>query len=157
VHLLRRCLEVYPSTNMTKRYRLEETAELLQRAFMADPDCAAAHAELSRVQSQMYWHYHDHTEAPADQAFAAAKDALRLKPGYARGHLALAEYWFRCRREDAEAMQELALARERTPRDPPRAAASDLPACGPFLPKFQPTAGGSHRHSDSNSGILLML
>jgi serine/threonine protein kinase len=118
VHFLRRSLEVNPSTNMTERYRLEETAELLQRALMADPDYAAAHAELSRVHSQMYWHYHDHTEARADQAFAAANAALRLKPGYARGHLALAEYWFRCRREDAKAMQELALARGRTPRDP---------------------------------------
>ena len=118
VHFLRRSLEVNPSTNMTERHHLEETAELLQRALAADPNYAAAHAELSRVHSQMYWHFHDRTQARADQAFAAANDALRLKPGYARGHLALAEYWFRCRREDAKALQELALARERTPRDP---------------------------------------
>jgi serine/threonine protein kinase len=118
VHFLRRSLEVNPSTNMTEGDHLRQTAELLQRALAADPNYAAAHAELSRVHSQMFWHYHDHTEARAEQAFAAANDALRLKPGYARGHLALAEYWFRCRREDAKAMQELNLARERTPRDP---------------------------------------
>ncbi len=118
VHFLRRSLEVNPSTNLTERYRLIETAELLQRALAADPNYAAAHAELSRVHSQMYWHFHDHSEARAEMAFAAANDALRLKPGYARGHIALAEYWFRCRREDAKALQELALARARTPRDP---------------------------------------
>ncbi len=118
VHFLRRSLEMNPSTNIVDRKHLEETAKLLQRAVAADPNYAAAHAELSRMHSQMYWHFHDHTEARAARALAAANDALRLKPGYARGHLALAEYWFRCRREDAKAMQELALAREHTPRDP---------------------------------------
>jgi tetratricopeptide (TPR) repeat protein len=118
VHFLQRSLEVNPTTNLTERRRLEETEELLQRAVSADPTYAAAQAEISRVHSQMYWHFHDHTEARAERAFVAANEALRLKPGYARGHLALAEYWFRCRREDAKALQELALARERTPRDP---------------------------------------
>lgn len=117
-HFLQNSLEMNPSSNIVDLKRVEETAELLERAVAADPNYAAAHAELSRMHSQMYWHFHDHTEARAQQALAAANEALRLKPGYARGHLALAEYWFRCRREDAKAMQELTLARERMPRDP---------------------------------------
>ena len=118
VHFLRRSLEMNPSTNIVDQTHLGKTAELLQRAVAADPGYAAAHAELSRVYSQMYWHFHDQTPARAEQAFAAANEALRLKPGYARGHLALAEYWFRCRRDDTKATHELALARAQTPRDP---------------------------------------
>ena len=118
VHFLRRSLDVNPSTNLTDRTHLADTAELLRLAVETDPKYAAAHAELSRVHSQMYWHFHDHSEARAAQAFAAANEALRLKPGYGRGHLALAEYWFRCRRDNAKAMDEIALARQHTPRDP---------------------------------------
>jgi serine/threonine protein kinase len=118
VHFLQRSLEVDPTTNLTDGAVLRQTAELLERAVTADPNYAAAHAELSRVDSQMYWHFHDHSEKRAQEALTEANEALRLKPGYGRGHLALAEYWFRCRREYDHAMEELALARAHTPRDP---------------------------------------
>ncbi len=118
VYFLKRSLDINPSTNITERGHLETTQEILERALKADPGYAAAHAELSRVHSQMYWHFHDRSESRAQRALAEATEALRLKPNYGRALLALAEYHFRVRREDGRAMEVLEQAHGRSPSDP---------------------------------------
>ncbi len=118
IYFLKRSLDINPSTNISDRGHLEATQEILQRALQADPNYAAAHAELSRVHSQLYWHFHDRSEARAMLAKNAAETALRLKPEYGRALLALAEYHFRVRREDARARQLLDQALRRSPNDP---------------------------------------
>ncbi|MBS0660037.1 MAG: protein kinase [Verrucomicrobia bacterium] len=118
LYFIKRSLEINPTTNIAERRHLESTQEMLLRALKADPEYAAAHAELSRVHSQIYWHFHDRSEQRAEQARTAAEESLRLKPGYGRGLLALAEYHFRVRREDARAVELLEQARSKSPRDP---------------------------------------
>lgn len=118
LYFLKRSLEINPTTNIAERRHLESTQQMLLQAIKADPQYAAAHAELSRVHSQIFWHFHDRTSARGQMAKEAADEALRLKPGYGRGLLAQAEYEFRVRREDARAMELLEQARARSPRDP---------------------------------------
>ena len=114
-HFFRRGVEV--SVRQRNAAGYAQAVELLQRALTLDPGYALAHAELSRVHSQAYWAYLDRTEARAILARNEAEASVRLRPGLARAQLALGEYHFRCRREDARALQILRRARDLDPGD----------------------------------------
>ncbi len=114
-HFFRRGVEVYRrQRNATGS---GQAVELLQRAISLDPTYALAHAELSRIHSDAYWSYLDRSEERATKAKESAETALRLRPELARSQLALAEYYFRCRRDDQRALSLIRRARNLDPRD----------------------------------------
>ena len=114
-HFFRRGMEVSLRQRTAAGYA--QALELFRRAVSLEPGYALAHAELSRVHSQMFWSYIDRSEAGAQLARREAETAVRLRPGLGRAMLALGEYYFRCRREDRKALQALRRARNLDPGD----------------------------------------
>ncbi len=96
---------------------LKGAVEMIERALALDPAYAMGYAELSRLHTTAYARRWDHSEARARLALGAAEEAVRLKPTLARAQLAFGEYHYRCRREDAEALERLRRARDLDPRD----------------------------------------
>jgi tetratricopeptide (TPR) repeat protein len=95
---------------------LRSAEQLMRRALALDPASAAFHAELSRVLSKIYWHILPDEDVERE-ARTEAEAALKLDPGLAISHLAMAEYHFRCRRDYPAALHSVEKAGQLDPRD----------------------------------------
>ena len=89
---------------------------LFERAIQLDPNFALAHAQLSWLQSWIYFSI-DPTAPRLEQARAAANEAMRLKPNLAESHLALGFFHYYCERDYDRALQEFEIARRGLPND----------------------------------------
>ncbi|MBI2620359.1 MAG: protein kinase [Ignavibacteriales bacterium] len=68
--------------------------EMYRRALELDPNFAAAYAQLSEVQSDMFWFHHDRSEKRIADSKTAAEKALSLDPNLALAHRAMAWYHY---------------------------------------------------------------
>ncbi len=85
-------------------YRAAE--EMLLKATELDPNFSHAYAILSTVHSGIYWEYFDHTENRALKAKLAAEKALELEPNLIEGHVAMGWYYYHCRLDYDNALDE---------------------------------------------------
>jgi TolB-like protein/Flp pilus assembly protein TadD len=95
----------------------KDAIPLFEQAIQLDPNFALAHAQLSRLQSWIYFSI-DPTEARREKAKASLDEALRLKPNLAETHLALGFYHYYCERDYERALKEFNTARDGLPNDP---------------------------------------
>lgn len=89
--------------------------DLYRRAIAADPNFALAYAQLSYLQSLLFWYGVDRRPAVIDAARVAAERALQLQPGLPEAHLAMGyvQYWGH--RDYDAALREFAIARVSLP------------------------------------------
>ena len=89
---------------------------LFEQAIRMDPEFALAYAQLSRLQSWIYFSM-DPTQPRLEAARAAALEAMRLQPKLAESHLALGFFHYYCERDYDRALKEFNTAREGMPND----------------------------------------
>ena len=89
---------------------------MFERAIQLDSNFALAHAQLSWLQSWIYFSI-DPTPPRLEQARAAANEAMRLQPGLAESHLALGFFHYYCERDYDRALKEFEIARRGLPND----------------------------------------
>ena len=89
---------------------------LFEQALQLDPDFAVAHAQLSRLQSWIYFSI-DPTPARREQARASLDHAMRLNPSLAETRLAIGFFRYYCERDYDGALKEFNAAREALPND----------------------------------------
>ena len=99
--------------------RHEELARaeaLYEMAIGLDPSFVLAHAQLSHLESWMYYAV-EPLPARMEKARAAAKEAVRLQPDLAEARLALGYVYYYVDRDYDRALSEFALARRDLPND----------------------------------------
>ena len=89
---------------------------LFERAIELDPSFALAYAQLSWLQSWIYFSI-DPTQPRLEEARAAVQEAMRLQPDLPETRLALGFFHYYCERDYERALQELAAARRGLPND----------------------------------------
>ena len=92
-----------------------QALRLLEDATTRDPGFVLAYCYAARAHDLLYFFDLDPTPARAVRGRVAAETALRLAPNSAEAHLSMADYYFRCQRDYAQADKELALARPGLP------------------------------------------
>lgn len=104
--------------------RAEETLDVLQRAeqlyekaTQLDPSFALAFAELSHIESWIYYLF-DPTPQRLAKATAAAQTAIRLQPSLPESHLAAGYVAYYGNRDYERALAEFDIARAGLPNDP---------------------------------------
>jgi len=83
---------------------------LFERAIEADPEFAAAYAELSIIHSDMYWFYYDRTESRVQQCRKAADRALELAPRLSEAYAAKGWYYYHCNLDYQSALDQFSQA-----------------------------------------------
>jgi serine/threonine-protein kinase len=93
---------------------IQQAQSLYARARDLDPAFASARAGLARMLMYGATSY-DNTQARRDQARLEAEIALRLRPGLAEAHAALAAYWRSGERDLPKAIEQAELAAQALP------------------------------------------
>ncbi len=75
----------------------QNSITLFKKAIQLDPDFALAYAHLSRTQAEMYWFFYDRSEKNVKEVYENAQKSLQLNPNLAEVHLALGDYYYRCK------------------------------------------------------------
>jgi TolB-like protein/Tfp pilus assembly protein PilF len=89
---------------------------LFEQAIARDPSFALAHAQLSWLESWIYFSI-DPTPAHLERARAAANEAIRLAPDLAESRVALGYIYYYGERNYERALQEFETARRSLPND----------------------------------------
>ncbi len=89
--------------------------QMYQKAVELDPGFALAYCQLSRSNTEIYWHY-DRKEEYLKDAKAAVEKAFKLSPGLPEAHLALGSYHYHAR-EYEKALEEFAIAQKSLPNN----------------------------------------
>jgi TolB-like protein/class 3 adenylate cyclase/Tfp pilus assembly protein PilF len=106
----------FSATNEPDR---RKAIELLDEAVKRDPSFFDAYCQLAFAHEDLYaTRGFDHTPARLALAEAAVQAATRLRPDAAETHLARAQYLYYGRRDYADALAELEIARRALPNDP---------------------------------------
>jgi tetratricopeptide (TPR) repeat protein len=95
----------------------ELVVERLTEALKLDPQFALAHAALSMVHSDIYFHGYDLTQKRIDLSRASVNRALELNSDLPQAHSALGLFHYRCFLDYASAEKELRWAFEKNPND----------------------------------------
>jgi TolB-like protein/cytochrome c-type biogenesis protein CcmH/NrfG len=113
-----RYLEAHDISTRTDRSSdvLKHAEELYEQATQLDPSFALAFAQLSQLQSWIYYSL-DPTPARLAKARAAAGEAMRLQPNLAESHLALGYTYYYGERDYDRALAEFEIARRDLPND----------------------------------------
>jgi serine/threonine-protein kinase len=90
-------------------------AQMYERAVELDPEFAAAHARLSVAHSDLYWYYHDRSEARLDMSKRAAERAIRLNPELSYGYIAMGYYYYHGLLDYENALEQFAIAERYDP------------------------------------------
>jgi TolB-like protein/Tfp pilus assembly protein PilF len=99
------------------RAALLAALQSLDQAIKRDPDFVSAYCYIARANDLLYFFDLDPTPDRVLLAEAAVKAALRLRPDSPEAHFAMADFLFRCHRDYAGALKELAIARPGLPND----------------------------------------
>jgi non-specific serine/threonine protein kinase len=108
---------IYRESNFKVAIRMYE------KAVELDPKFALAYAQLSKCHAMMYWQYYDDTPERLEMVKKAVDRALQIEPDLPEAHLALGNYYYRCKSDWDHALVEFAIARKSLPDN------SDLLSC----------------------------
>ncbi len=89
--------------------------EMYQKAIELDSGFALAYANLSRVKTELYWHY-DGEKEDLVGAKAAIDRAFQLVPGLPEAHLALGSYYYHAL-DYEQALKQFAIAQKSLPNN----------------------------------------
>jgi TolB-like protein/Flp pilus assembly protein TadD len=89
---------------------------LFEQAIALDPNFALAHAQLSWLESWLYFSV-EPTAARREKARVAAREAMRISPDLPQAHLAMGFYHYYVERDYDRALAEFAVARRGLPND----------------------------------------
>jgi serine/threonine protein kinase/Tfp pilus assembly protein PilF len=90
--------------------------EMYEKAIDLDDKFALAHAWLSHVYSGMYW-FHGRSEKHRTMAWEESEKALNLDPELPEAHWARGAYYYWCRLDYANALEELEIALKSQPKN----------------------------------------
>ncbi len=90
---------------------------MYEKAVELDPTFALAHAQLSRTNMMMYWHYYDRSEERRAMAKQAVDRAFQLNPNLPEAHLALGHYYYHGHLDYDRALEQFAIARKSQPNN----------------------------------------
>ena len=85
--------------------------QMYQKAIQADPSFALARARLALAKMSTYWFVAATPDSVVEEAREEAEQSLRLQPDLPEGHLALGFYYYQGRRDYAQALKHLEIAR----------------------------------------------
>jgi TolB-like protein/tRNA A-37 threonylcarbamoyl transferase component Bud32/Tfp pilus assembly protein PilF len=94
---------------------LRNAARFFEQAVRADPSFAQAHARLSRVHAQIYWHHYDRTADRLRLSKQEADAAQQLAPDLPETHMALGFYRYWGELDFTSALREFEAARRQQP------------------------------------------
>jgi len=94
---------------------LRIASEMYQKAIELDSNFALAFANLSRVKTELYWHYGKREEYLVG-AKAAIDRAFQLVPGLSEAHLALGSYYYHAL-DYEQALKQFAIAQKGLPNN----------------------------------------
>jgi serine/threonine-protein kinase len=95
----------------------DSAVQLYEQAIALDPRFAVAYAELSQLQSAVYFSYYDRTTERLGKARAALDSAVRLQPDLPETHLALGRYYQRVSLDYDRALAEFTKVLSRQPNN----------------------------------------
>ena len=101
------------------RAALLKALQSLDEAIKRDEKFVAAYCYAARANDLLYFFDLDPTRDRILLAETAVNAALRLRPDSAEAHFAMADFLFRCHRDDDRALEELAIARPGLPNSTP--------------------------------------
>jgi len=138
--------------------RCLNTIALTEQAIQRDPKFALAYCWLAHIHDLLYRNRLDHTAERLALGDAAVNEALRLRPGLAEVHLAMAWHLWDCYRDIERARVQIAIATKVLPNDPDllRLTASIDQVQG----RWDDSTAGLERSvtlDPLNSGLLLSL
>lgn len=90
--------------------------QMYRKAVELDSGFALAYSQLSRANTELYWHYERKDEYLRD-AKAAVEKSFKLVPGLPEAHLALGSYYYHAR-EYEKALEQFAIAQRSLPNNP---------------------------------------
>jgi TolB-like protein/predicted Ser/Thr protein kinase len=85
-------------------YKIAE--RMFLKAIDLDPGFSRAYAQLSRLHSSIYWEFFDHSESRVIKAKLTAEKSLELDPDLIEGHLAFGWYYYHCKLDYSNALNE---------------------------------------------------
>ncbi len=88
-----------------------EALQKFKKAVNLDPNFAEAWASLSSVHSTLYWFYYDRSDQRIDKAKYAVEKAFELRPGFPLAHKALGDYYYHCKLDYKQALEQYTKAR----------------------------------------------
>ncbi len=94
------------TSDIENEQRIRIAVRLFQTAIELDSEFAAAYAQLSMMQSSLYWTYYERTEDNLARAEGNARRALALNPRLPLTHVAMGDYHYHGRLAYDEALQE---------------------------------------------------
>ncbi len=100
-------LSALPYTvDIDSEQKLRIAIRLFQEAIDLDSQFASAYAQLSTLQSDLYWNYFDRTEENLARSEANARRALTLNPQLPDAHIAMGDFLYHGRLEYEAALHE---------------------------------------------------
>ncbi len=90
--------------------------EMYRKAVELDPGFALAYSQLSRSNTEIYWHF-SQKEEYLKNARAAVETAFKLAPDLPEAHIALGSFHYHAR-EYEKALGEFAIAEQKLPNNP---------------------------------------
>jgi serine/threonine protein kinase/tetratricopeptide (TPR) repeat protein len=107
--------DYYNRSDSQKDWAIAE--QMYKKAIDLDPKFASAYADLSRLHSDIYWFYYDHSEDRSMMAKETAERALNLSSNNPLSHAAMGWYHYHCRLDYDNALKEFNIALELQPNN----------------------------------------
>jgi len=85
---------VYYSQDISNERNQRIAERMLEKAIELDPQFAQAFAQLSTVQSNIYWSYFDRSKENLRKSEANAQKALLINTNLPEGHVAMGDYYY---------------------------------------------------------------
>jgi serine/threonine protein kinase len=91
--------------------------ELFEKAVNLNPQFALAFVSLSRAHSSMHWFHWDRSDERVAKAKQAIDKALEIDPDLPEAYLGLAHYYYYCKLDYDNALEQLFIAKEINPKN----------------------------------------
>jgi serine/threonine protein kinase/tetratricopeptide (TPR) repeat protein len=91
--------------------------ELFEKAVNLDPQFALAFVSLSLAHSNFYWFHWDRSEERVAKAKQAIDEALEIDPDLPEAYLGLAHYYYHCKLDYDNALEQLFIAKDINPKN----------------------------------------